>query len=256
MMPCSRTLDARCWGHNIPCNKEGGREREPWWEINKIRCDLIWSRHLVTGWWSWRAPRVHVCRIIFLYRYTLHYIFIHVRKMCARVMEWVIWPHEEPSGIFERTSVFTIRGSFTFSCQTLESKFTPPIHVILTKQANPSPWLVVMIFLIALQHHCIRFPRWTNYWFIRIPIWPIRKHLIRYSLFSSSMLGPSQAANPPEADFFTDPTGYAQASSSDHLQRPPMQVSWIMHSHLKSRQLHLQRWNVVLEYGTFQMEKE
>ena len=136
MMPCSRTLDARCWGHNIPCNKEGGREREPWWEINKIRCDLIWSRHLVTGWWSWRVPRVHVCRIIFLYRYTLHYIFIHVRKMCARVMEWVIWPHEEPSGIFERTSVFAIRGSFTFSCQTLESKFTPPIHVILTKQIH------------------------------------------------------------------------------------------------------------------------
>lgn len=130
------------------------------------------------------------------------------------------------------TSVFAIHGSFTFSCQTLESKSTPPIHVILTKQANPSPWLVVMIFLIALQHHSIGFPRWTNYWFIRIPIWPIRKHLIRYSLFSSSMLGPSQAANPPEADFFTDPTGYAQASSSDPLQRPPMQVSWIMHSHL------------------------
>ena len=48
-----------------------------------------------------------------------------------------------------------------------------------------------------------------------------------YSLFSSSMLGPSQAANPPEADFFTDLTGYAQASSSDPLQRPPMQVSGV-----------------------------
>lgn len=52
---------------------------------------------------KWRVPTVHVCRIIFLYRYIRHYTYIRVRKMCARVMEWVIWPHEEPSGIFERT---------------------------------------------------------------------------------------------------------------------------------------------------------
>ena len=52
---------------------------------------------------KWRVPTVHVCRIIFLYPYIRHYTYIRVRKMCARVMEWVIWPHEEPSGIVERT---------------------------------------------------------------------------------------------------------------------------------------------------------
>lgn len=117
-----------CWGHILPCNMEGGREREPWWKINKIRCDLIWARHRVTGWRSSGFAREETkkneeyleciyTKNMHIYAYNIYIIlfiniiymqYTYVHNLFARVMEWVIWPHEELSGILERTSVFAI----------------------------------------------------------------------------------------------------------------------------------------------------